>query len=99
MATKKVDVNADVTAAASYIKEKTTKKDKENTKRVQLIVKADEWEKFQELAHLAGSNCNRMMNNFVSYAVQQYASQITRYEKQRDLMRQELDSMGDKKNE
>ena len=105
MATKKrVDVNADITttAAQTYMKTEKGKADTEplyKTRRVQLLLEPGEWSQFQALAHLAGSNPNEMIGLYVHYAITQYHDQIAKYEKQRDLMRQELNIMGDKKNE
>ena len=106
MARKRIDTGADVntsaTAAGSFIKTAKEKADEETlykTRRVQLLVIPEEWEKFRALAHLAGTNCNEMINNFVRFSIRQYADRIKKYEKERDVMRQELGIMGDKQNE
>ena len=96
-ARKRINTNADVntatTAAETFMKTPKENADVETpmkTRRVQLLLVPEEWEKFQALAHLAGGSCNEMIGNFVHYAVTQYSDQIRKYEKARDLMRQEL---------
>ena len=97
-ARKKVDVNADVTtgtsAAASFIKTPTEQANaepkKNKSRRTQLMLVPDDWEKFQAFAHLAGTNPNQLVNDFVHETVVKYADRIAAYEKQRDAMREEF---------
>ena len=94
-ARKQINTSADVntaTPAESFMKttEKEKSKPPKKERRVQLLILADEWTQFQSLAHLAGTNCNAMLCNFVHYSITQYGDQIRKYQKQRDLMRQEL---------
>lgn len=95
---KKVNVNADVTtgtsAAASFIRTTTEQASAEprqnKTRRVQIMIIPADFEKFQAFAHLAGSNVNQLLNDFIHETVTKYADRIADYEKQRDAMRKEL---------
>ena len=106
MARKRIDTGADVntsaTAAGSFIKTAKEKADEETlykTRRVQMLVVPEEWEKFRALAHLAGSNPNEMINLYVRYATRLFADKLRKYEKDRDMMSAELNIIGDKQNE
>ena len=95
---KKVNVNADVTigtsAAASFIKTTTEQASAEprqnKTRRAQIMIVPDDFQKFQAFAHLAGSNVNQLINDFIHEITVKYADRIADYEKQRDAMRKEL---------
>ena len=93
----KVDTT-ETTAAGTYIKttkEAAQKQKVTKDKRVQLVVGADEWTRFQAFAHALGTNTNAAIGKYIETVTTAYAKEINAYLKRRDELREQL-SQGEK---
>ncbi|MBQ6175060.1 MAG: hypothetical protein IJK28_10595 [Clostridia bacterium] len=87
MASRKTNaknLNSDVTDSIN------TEPRQNKTRRVQIMIIPADFERFQAFAHLAGSNVNQLLNDFIHETVTKYADRIADYEQQRDELRKEF---------